>query len=507
MNFGFIFVALFYILGLILGPLAIAVASKLWDGSRLSDWAVGVGLKSVWKPSLTFDAANELTLKRRSLDEDHDQEEIAYSTGLFGSLKRHIFDPQDRTHEWFGTPFSFVDERFGIAVDPRDVLVGRMLKDYQETGQYTYRKEQGETLREAFLAVFEVPGEFVGTRLPDVWTLVGGSFDAQFVNRIHEYYQKAQAPRESTTALRQLLLPVGTFIAVVLLGMFASSQTGGGGGAPAPTNSTNINIGQQFLAIALMSTAASGRSKRNTGIVAGFGLAFAGLFGMIHMAMPVWIPILAIPLPLSAWSAIAFGVGALTLPTISAWFGRSLGGIGVTLGKLWITIGMVGYDKPVITLTGPHTYELVEYDTVDWDREPGWYRFAMSRVGIGLANDVEVWGEQYVETPARVDEMGSMQTDGGIAPLGHSPIDLISVGSISSYVPNDVDADAQYVRTDLTTGWFFEAGQNKRLMKAALETAKEKYGGGNKPVGDKLIMMATLAAMAGGAIFDWVVFF
>ena len=101
-----------------------------------------------------------------------------------------------------------------------------------------------------------------------------------------------------------------------------------------------------------------------------------------------------------------------------------------------------------------------------------------------------------------------LAADGGRgAPPGYAPTDVFALEDIHSYVPKRPDSGAFYLRTDLTTGWFDEAGQNRRLIKAALDNAKEKYGGGQKPVSDKWIMGATLAAMFMGAVFDWLVFF
>lgn len=508
MNLVLIFLIGSFLLGILLGPLAVAVLTRLLAseaGRGIGDWAVGLGLKSVYRPALTFNAANALTLKRRQYDEEHDEQTISFG-GLLNSVERTLFDPQDRLHNLFGTPFGFVDERFGLIFDPRDASVGRELTEAQQRGIYETRVERRQRLVESVLGVFTFRGKHDGVNLNHIWSLVGGSFDSQLVRKIHEYYQKGQAPKSDTTALRQLLVPVGAFIAIVLLGMFASGQTGGGAAGAAPTNETSIDIGMALLA----SAGAGGLERRDKTVLGLLGLLGLGGVAGAYLMFPAFVPVLGIPLPLGIWSVIAIVAGFAVLPFVASFFGRSLGGLGMILGKLYITIGLLAYDRPVITLVSEGEYELREYDDHEWDNEPKWYRFAMTRLGVSHTNDVETWGEDVTETPARVDEMANgPATDGGDrqAPPGFAITDLIAHDGIFGYVPEDVDPDATYVRTDLTTGWFFEAGQNRRLMKTALESAKERYGGGQKPVSDKWILGSTLVAMMMGALFSWVVFF
>lgn len=518
MSLILIFVAACFLLGVLVGPLVLAGLTRALSEDRgrdLGDWCVGLGLKSVWRPAMTFNAANELTLKRRSYDEKHDEQKITFG-GVFSGVERFLFDPNGRLHDFFGTPFGFVDERFGIVFDARDAAVGRELEDAQDAGIYTRRVESKGSLRESVLGVFEVPSGGVGINLPDVWTLVGGSFDAQFVRKIEEYYRKSQAPKESTTALRQLLVPVGTFIAIVLLGMFVAGNGGGGGGGSAAagsaaTNGSDIEIGLLWLLV--VPGFLEGYNRRDMavgGVMAALGLGLAALLFVVF-APPATL--IGITLPLGAWMLIGLAAGAVILPVTAAWFGRSLGSFGMLLGKLFITIGLLSYSRPVITQVGESEYALREYDADTWAIEPQFYRFALTRLGIGVDNDRHLWDDNAAHTPGEITEMGKSEpadvaTDGGQSgPDGYTATDMIAQNSITSHVPKRPDSDAVYVRTDRTTGKYAEAGQNRRLMKAALDTAKEKHGGGGKPVGDKWIMGATLAAMVGAAIFDYVVFF
>lgn len=509
-----ILLSLFFFLGLSLGPLLLAAAiAGLSDARsyRLATWSISLGLKSVYRPAITFNTADELLLKRRSYDEKHNSEYVSFG-GFFGGVKRYLHDPQDRIHPFYGVPFGFVDELFGLVIDPRDAALGREMHREQSNNQYEHRVEDGQELVESVKAVFELPRGGVGVRLPDVWGLVGGSFDSQVIDYIRDLYEKSQSPKTQTTALRQLLVPIGAFIGVVLLGAFVAGQAGagagGGGGSPAPPsgNSSTINVGASLLFLILSQT--PWRSRLRNLLFGGIFLAVGLIIAIgLYLAFPVAYPLLGIPLPLGIWAVIFLGVGLLTPPFVAFWFGRSLGPLGVGLGKLYIIIGMLGFDRPVITLDDEE-YSVTEYDAGVWAVEPKWYRFAFSRVGVGFRNAPENWPDGTTVRAAGVIAMA----DGGEpdrAPTGHVATDEIALEDIHGFVPDsdDVSRAAVHVRTDRTTGWMHEAGQARRLMIAALKTAKQDFGGGRKPVGEKWILGSTLVAMGMGAIFDWVVFF
>lgn len=595
-----LFFFLFFLLGVALGPLLLAIATVAFSeprGKALGKVALSIGLQSVWRPALTFNAANELVLKRRGYDEKHDEQKISFG-GLLSGVERFLFDPQNRIHDFYGTPFAFVDERFGIVIDPRDSVIGRELREHQERGVYTRRIVRGETFIESVLAVFELPKGHVGARMPDVWSLVGGSSDAQWVRKIHEFYRKGQDPKTGTTAFRQLIIPAGTFIGILLIGMFAGGGGAGGGGAADAADRT-VGVGSSLL---LLLGAPLSRYYRFAPVLVVSGLAavllyflnplwmsiagvpiavgplvgavitaaimtimvlsgggddqdekqsepkdqneflfkddedeedvdnepqpsplqdslvaavILGVYGLLtvglYLWLPTWVPLLGIPLPLGIWGAVLMLIGMAVVPFTAAWLGRGLGGLGTLLGKLFIVIGLLPWDRPVITLVDPHTYELAEYEDHEWPVEPEWYRFALTRIGVGFANNEKLWHDDVVERPARVKAMAQIEADGGTpradSPSGYSTTNLIQQDEIYGYVPDEVDEDSLYVRTDLTTGWFEEAGQNRRLMLAALEYAKEKFGEGTKPMSDRTIMVATFGAIVLGVFVDWVFFF
>lgn len=567
MALAIIFVLLFFVLGAALGPLFLAGLSVALEddrGQRLSEFAVGLGLKSVWKPVLMFTTSDELTLKRREFDEKHNSEYVSFG-GILSSIKRTLHDPQDRFHPFYGTPFGFVDELFGVVVDPRDVLLGEQLRRKQANGQYTYAVERNNSLHESVRAVFELPEGPVGVQLSQGAALFGGSFDSQFIDRIRDIYETSQAPKGETSALKQLLAPVMAFAGIVLLSMFVAGQTGGGGGggapAPQPTpteNNTTIEVGLLLLFISTDrikrrlrewyenlkqklnelrndgseesadildqnpdndfesrstspgeitedDTEEKNISWRNRLVTAALG-GFAALFAFgLYIAFPPIVSPLGIPLPLGIWCFIALLLGMLVPAFVASFFGRSLGGLGMLLGKLYIIIGLLGFDKPVINLDDGQ-YELVEYADRDWEIEPHWYRFAMTRIGIGFPNGEDAWPDGTTMHSEKVKTLAETG-DSKDAPDDCVATDAIKVDDIKGFLPDDIDDDSIHVRTDRTTGWFFEAGQARRLMESALQNAKRDYGGGEKPISQKWMLGATLASIFMASIFSWAVFF
>lgn len=509
MSIVLVLLSLFFILGLSLGPMLLGVAIVgLGDrrGARIATWAIGLGLKSIYRPTITFNAADELTLKKRSYDEKHDAEYVRFG-GLLRSVKRYLYDPEDRIHSFYGVPFGFVDELFGVVFDPRDVVLGREGRREQANNQYEHRIERDGRLEEAVKAVFEIPRGGVGVRLSELYWMIGGSADSQALDWVRDIFETSQAPKAQTTALRQLLVPLGTLIGIIILGMFVAGQHAAGSAAPStPTgNHSTMNIASGLLLLWL----STGPVRRIAWRDVLFGLVALGLsalvLGGLVLAFPVYVPLMGIPLPLGIWAALALLLGVVVTPVVASFFGRSLGVLGLGLGKLYIILGLLRFDRPVITFDADE-YVVVEYDEKLWPVEPKWYRFAMNRVGIGLRNAEENWPDGTTLSPAQVEAMAEHSDLAG-GPTGHTLTDLIAVGDIKGFVPDNASMSDVFVRTDRTTGWLAEAGQNRRLLTAALQTAKQEFGGGRKPVGDKWIMGATIVMAFMGLIFDWMVFF
>lgn len=522
-----LFLLLSFLLGIAAGPLLLGVAIAALSssgGRRLGSWTIGLGLNAIYRPAITYNDANELTLKSRSYDEEHNRQYIKFG-GLRNTVKRYLHDPMDRFHNFYGTPFGFVDELFGVVVDPRDPMIGHEGRRAQENNAYTSRVETDDELKESVLAAFNVPRGNVGVRLSDSAWLVGGSMDSHLVDYIRKLYEKSQAPKETTTPLRQMLLPIGAFIGVLLIGGWLAGQTGGGGGgggAPAG-NSSTISVGSSllFLLLSLPSISKPSIPKpsipkpprpsgpdinwRDVFVVSGFILAGVGLVGFLMTVFPIPIAFGGTVLPLGAWCAIGIGLGLGLVPFSAFWFCRG-GPIGMALGRLYLILGFLAWRRPVITYDEGE-YQVLEYTDTEWKIEPEWYRFALTRVGVGLKNKPKNWPNGTTLPAEAVQELVEEAESETPAPTGYVATEEIALEDIHGYLPETVPEDDVFVRTDRTTGWFYEAGQARDLIVTAIRRAKEEFGGGKKPISDTWVMRYTLGSMFAAAVFDWMVFF
>ncbi len=521
MSVAIVFMVLFLVLGLSMGPLLVAVLSQALSSERaprVARWSIGVGLAAVYKPVLSFSGGNDLTLKRRQYDEDHDYDYLTYG-GITSKVKRYLHDRPDRYHSFYGTPFAFVEEWVGVPVDPRDVDAGRSLRKNREHSRYEHRVVDGESIKESVKAVFERPRGRVGVRLSEVITLYGGSLDAKSLEKLRDFYQNSQSPKDNTSGLLKLMIPVGAFIAVVMMGMFMSG--GGGAAAPSPgSDNSTITTGLLLIGMALPTRSDDDGADESDGgddddgileklkalnwrdvVVAGLGVTVAlSVAAVLLLAFPSPVSLLGTALPLGAWCVLFFALGAGLPPVIARWFGRSLGPIGMALGKLYLIIGLLAFRRPVIDYDDGE-YQVVEYDESGFDVEPHWYRFAFSRVGVSFVNDEENWPEGTTLETEQVEEI-ARGGDETFAPPDMVRTDKIAVNSIGGLVPqpDDVDEDSVYVRTDRTTGVLAEAGKDRRLLQAAMEKAKQDYGGGAQPISDKWIVGATVVSIGMGVL-------
>lgn len=498
---------MFLFLGLSLGPLAQGFAIAMLSPKRspvLANITIGIGMKAYYRPAITFNVRNELTLKKRQYSEKHDSEYISFGGGLMGSAtKRYLDNPQNRIHAFYGAPLAFVEEHFGVVVDPRDVAIARWLYESHEHGDYEHRVRKGETLREAVKGVFSNPKGYVGVELPEVMYLFSGSADSQVVDRIRSFYEKSQSPKNTTTALKQMLIPLAAFVIIFLLGAFTAGKTGGsagGGGAPVPSGNTST-IGPSALlllwAIPKPSVAFDRHDIRDLLVVLLYAGVYLGMTALLLLAMPAPYPLFGIALPVGGWAVVLFTLGVVIVPIITTWFGRSLGGIGRGLGDLYLILGLLGYRKPVFTYDEGR-YHIVPYHDHEWEVEPRWYRFAFTKVGVGFVNKPENWPDGTVFTTSQVRELvgADATADGGQvsdlpAPPGFTGVPEIKLGNIYGYLPSKPDPRDVHVRTDRTTGWFHGVGQDSRLLWKAFQTAKDDFGGGKQPLGDITIMVAS----------------
>jgi len=476
---------------------SIFVLSALGDeAGGLARWYAKLGLVSVFKPVVTVNASNELTLKRRQYDENLDVEKVTFG-GLTSSVTRYLRDPQDRLHRFLGVRFGFVEERTGLVFDPRDADAAGESKRLEEDGSLTFEgATSGNRIQEYVRGVLELPSGARGVNLQDVFYLTGGSARSQMVDWLIELYSRSQEPRESQLSFWQKMTPIAALVVMLLLGAFISGNMAGGGGGGGGGGVT-LPVGGALLAAA--TTRVPDWVTRERVVAAGVAVVAAG----------VALTMLALfPIGIAFWGLTSLGLGLVTIPAVAMFLGRSLGGLGIALGQLYLILACFAFDQPVIHLRDDNTYTLTEYDDLDADgvSEPSWYRFAKTWVGVTYDNTTDAWpGRNSTVTQEDIESMNLYDDATAGLPANTSTTSALGSGGHRGVIPQSLDADTVALSTRHAFSWFRDVGRG-RLLQRALKEAKEDHFGGNS-TGDDLILKMTIGFAVLGLLVDVFVFF
>lgn len=490
-----LFYATLFVLGLGLHFVgSIFVLAALGDeASGLARKYAKLGLVSVFKPIVTVNSSNELTLKRRQYDEHLDVEKVSFG-GLTSSVTRYLRDPQDRLHRFLGVRFGFVEERTGLVFDPRDADAAGESKRLEEDGSLVYEgTASSNRIDEYVRGILELRAGARGVNLQDVFYLTGGSARSQMVDWLVELYSRSQEPREQQLSFWQKMTPVAALVVILLLGAFISGNMSGGGGGGG--GGVTMPVGGALLAVA--STRIPEWLTRKHVVAAGV----TGLGAVIMLTMFALFPV-----GTAFWALVSLGLGLVAIPFVAMFLGRSLGGLGIALGQLYLILACFAFDQPVIHLRDDDTYTLTEYDDLDNVNEPSWYRFAKTWVGVTYENTPRAWPgrnstvtqDDFEDISVRDDATAGLPESAGIATSMKS-------GGHSSVVPSTLDASSVGVRTRHAFSWFRDVGRG-RLLQRALKEAKEDHFGGNS-TGDDFILKTTIGFALLGLLVDVFVFF
>lgn len=460
---------------------------------------IAIFLTALHRPLLTVNMSNNLTLKRWSYDEQLDEKTVSFG-GLFDSVTRVLRDPRDRLHRFYGVKFGFADEYSGLVFDPRDADAGKRTYEHMEAGSLRYFTDaMNSSLPTAFIrAVYELPRGMRGVELRRVWHLIGGSGNSQYTEWLDKMYAEGQEPRSDSLGFWQLMAPVAAFIGVMAVGAFVADATSsGGGGGSAPT----VNIGLLFLLAIPDWKRPSWRPIYRTYLVVAAG-ALGG-------AALLWLAVSTVPVGILLPSLVAFTLGLVIVPFVAYFLGRSLGGLGLALGKLYAIVGLYPFRDPVINLGADDRYTVEEWAEIDEGPDPQWYRFAKTWLGVTYDNDgPDVWPGR--EAAIEADRLGEYVEDDvddapEVLPPGTAP--AMSRAGHRGYAPKTgrLDDDAVYLKSGHALSWFREVGRGRLLMRA-LKNAKEDHFGGNQEQ-RSFVRRSVIAMTVLGALFNWLVFF
>lgn len=518
-------------------------------GKPIGDWCAKIAVTSAWRPAITINDVGDLLLKQRSYNDDLNREEISV-----GGTTRELEDPQDRIHHFYGIPFALADEIFGVVFNPRDAAAAQRAWEHFDNATFVYPDDSGDRYRERVRAFFELPEGTRGTPLSSIRHLVGGNADASAAMRVIEHYRKSQEPR-TTTATRQLLVPLGAFLMTVFVGWMVYTQTGSSSGG----GQSSTQVGYLLLLVGLPSVSEvrdrltdavaklqetfttddesekSERGGRNRPQEAWSSLQDAlderisdrgdsdggmprrvlGVLligGLLVLAVEL-VLLTFIPLPLLVVLNLACMAGFAFLPGVAFILGRALGPIGIALSKLYFIFAFLPYEKPTIYLTEDDEYELREAAGAGWEDEVVWFRFAKSWVGFTYENSEDAWPGRNTTMPADTvaAHADTLITDGGddgasVGPKGYAKTSGLSYAGHEGIVPTDPSEKNVHVQTHHVLSWFRDVGRGETLQRAH-QYAKDKYGGGERPMSDRMLLAATIMMMLLGIVLDYVAFF
>lgn len=471
-------------------------------GRPLGDLATTIGLTSIYRPAFTVNDVGDLLIKKRSYNDELNVEEVGV-----GGITRELSDPQKRIHKWSGIPVGLVDELTGAVFDPRDADIGQRARDHFDNASLVHaHTSPNEGYVERMRAFFELSKGTRGVGLSSIRYLVGGGSDANAAERVIEHYRKSQSPRSKSTMLRQLMIPVGMFLLVVLVGWFAYNQTGGTSPAGGGSSET---VG--YLLLLASTPAFAERLQEKIQATPNRVLAVGGV-SVVAVVGIQFVLLSMMPLLLLVAVNIAFLAGFLSIPGVAFVLGRNLGPVGVLLGKLYLVLGFLPYEEPVVMLTEDEEYQVREGSEVDFEVEPVWYRFAKTWLGFTYHNSLDMWPDGTVESAKNVKEYGrSVRADGGEdadrgLPYDYTTAESIQYAGHKGFVPTDPDEGDVFVRSHHSLAWYKDVCRGE-IIRRAHQYAKEKYGDGEDGMDSKTVLFLTVVMMTFGLALDYLAFF
>ncbi|UIP01739.1 hypothetical protein Hbl1158_16930 (plasmid) [Halobaculum sp. CBA1158] len=487
------------ILGLAFGVAGLAVFPMLAKhtpvASSVGNAYVNFASWALQRPAIGVGKNGELSLRQLSFDAVYEQETISVD-----DVEKKITRTAKNVHRFGKTPFTFVDEEYGVTFDLRDVAFGEKEHRHRDDGEMVYTDmafdDEGMPTRIAHYVrgVIEF-GERPAVSMDldeSIRPIVDGSEKADWFDYMWEAVRRMYIDRQREVGVLKLSLPFIIFGVMFALGFYVLGP-GNMPGSGASGGSSPITVGS--LLLLSMPTSAEEISWKQA------GGAVAALIGFGLVAL---VAVVAGPATLVIFG-VTLGVGASIMPILTALTGAI--GRGGSLGELIIWWGLSAFDDPVLDLTENGQYRFVEADELGLESVPT-TMFCKTLVGFSPEVSPGAFGHAGLTSV----ELGNLlpanaMTDGGASVVPHefATTSRISNAGHDSFVPrNDrIDDGATYVRTDHWLARFADAATGDAIDKAESEATKE-FAAGDPQWSDGDLMKYSAVAGAVGIGF-WVV--
>ena len=463
-------------IGFFLLPIVPKVLGRFKGLARVYLWFMA---QSLTRGAFVVSEQGDLLLKRMQ-PTDQGTEEMG-----FGDVDKQFEDPDNARHYWHGIPFALADEVHGILFDPRHAAIGTRVGEYMERDQLFYPATEGE--RDTFSVsgwvrgVFELPTdrhELVD--LNGMRHLITGLERAEHpaaVEAFRKYAEEAYQDTTSTLKILALLAAIlGPFLALFGIAKYF--------GAPSGT------IGFAGLLFA-------------AGVLPDWDIELWDVLAAVAVVALVLLPFGVIAwvagLQTALVAALTVTIGWVLMGALLLGLGRVVGGIP----RLFLKLGMMGYDKPVFVWT-PKKYVLKEARHIDHD-DGEWYGVGGAVMGVSYEPGEQSFDgatANTAELQALADSTTERHTN---LPVGTVPRpDQRRAEYLAGFIPVDISAEKLYVDSDILLSAFTHAAVGLKSHRSLMQ-AKRKYGG-DAGLQDTTFMyvlagLASVSFLAGVGVF------
>jgi len=509
--------------GAMLGIVVLITAPSLVEGRR---WAHRIGnayanvsMRTLRVPAISVSPHVELALRRRSHSRKYHAEKISV-----GDVARMITKTPGTIGWWGGRPFTMIDEKYGSTFSLRDVLVGYREHQQKQDGgmlykHYQYDENQRLTGMQTYVRAFFEFAERHALSMDlseSVHPITDGAEDATAWDRVREGVKRMFSLQQQSVSVLKLALPMLAVVGGFLAGFyfFGPGRLPGESGTSQP-----IGVGATLLLLAAGGGAGGddesdedtpSRIERLQQRVRAVERQTWKRLGLsVGIAAAVVIPLVLFQLTFVVFVSAALGIVVLLPLTSSTLLSVLPATLAESIAETWMTLALKAFADPIINEEAGGEYEIYESEELPDVGSAPRYRFCKSKVGFSCDVSPEAFGEAGLSASQLEEYRSEVRADGGdVLPAEVEPTDCIENAGHQGFIPRFESVDSQrrlntFVRTDRWLARFADASTGKISEKSQQEAIKE-FAGGEPPFTDRQIMLFSLAGLAGGMIFSFI---
>jgi hypothetical protein len=520
------------LVGFVIVLLGAPLAQQTTYNTTIANRYLATAMQTLDRPSFIVSPTTDISFESRAVNEQFSREEIPGDPSMLLEITRNS---RVRCGQRACT---FIDSKFGVSFDLRDIAVFQKLTSLQQNGALKERvyntTETGQnkagvgaatTFVRAVARVDDGGSSALDMDLDrHVRHWIEGREDATGWHRIWKGVERMFAMRGSALSWLKSLVPVIALIG----GLFAAYYLFGPGSLPGAPSSREIGIGAGFLPLLgqffgddVESESESDGSDEepepdprvnidiDNSQLKQVAAVLVGCSTLIALALTA--PGIVDTLLIAAVSAVvsAGGLWVISTSIISA-FPRV---IRDSIGNLWLTLALKALEDPIIYQTKDGELELREADAVGVDGSGPRYRIGNTLVGFAVSRAVDSFDDSGLKG-SKLGQLRSTQqqvdavADGGVPTVVDTEFEVtdeVQNGSGYGIVPTHDSMDAEtrgatYVRTDKWMSRMTGAATGSIAKRAQQEATKEFADGDNGYSDETLMYLSLGAALLGLAL-------